>query len=121
MPPGLERIDRIVVMENHDAAYHVWRGAGAKQRILVHIDAHHDMWWVRDGNPITIADFICPALKEDLIREVFWVVREEAWDTAKARKPVVRHVKEIVKRYPKPHHRLKIDDGEISVQVLGKA
>ena len=33
-------------MENHDEAYHVWRQAGISQRVLVHVDAHHDMAWL---------------------------------------------------------------------------
>jgi tetratricopeptide (TPR) repeat protein len=120
-PRFLAPIEHVVRMENHDAAYRVWREAGVRQRILVHVDAHHDMWWVREGGLITIANFICPALKEDMIREVFWVVPEAAWETARARRPILRHLKAIVQGYPGPSPPLQIDDRQISAVVLGKS
>jgi tetratricopeptide (TPR) repeat protein len=107
-------------MENHDAAYHTWRDAGVRQRILVHIDAHHDMWGIKDGTPITIANFICPALKEDLVREVFWVVPDASWETARARGALFRHLKAIVKGYPGPSPRLKVANREMFAAVLGR-
>jgi len=71
---GVDPIDHIFLMENHDRAYHLWRGAGLRQRILVHVDAHHDMSWIDDCRSLSIANFICPALKENIVREVCWVV-----------------------------------------------
>src|SRR5262249_44075429 len=117
---GLEPVERVILMENHDAAYHVWREARVCQRILVHIDAHHDMWCVKDGTPITIANFIAPALKEDLIREVFWVVPDDSWQTTRTRRPILRHVRAIVKGYPRPSRCLRADDHKISAVVAGK-
>ena len=72
------------LMENHDGAYYIWRDLGVKDRILVHIDAHHDMWWAEDtkASLVTIANFICPALKEGIVREVFWVVPDATWAVA---------------------------------------
>jgi tetratricopeptide (TPR) repeat protein len=107
-------------MENHDDAYRIWREAGLPRCILVHIDAHHDMWWVPDGDPVTIANFICPALKEDMVREVFWVVPDAAWETASARRPILRHVRAIVKGYPGHSPRLQIERRQITAVVLGK-
>src|SRR5438445_266451 len=52
-------------MENHDQAFYVWRDAGVRQRTLVHIDAHPDMWWF-DKGPRTIGNFICTPLRQDL-------------------------------------------------------
>jgi Flp pilus assembly protein TadD len=96
-PLGL--VERIVVMENHDAAYQVWREAGVKQRILVHVDAHHDMWRIKKGDRITIANFLCAALEEDIVREIFWVVPDETWNTPRTRRPILRHLKAIAKSY----------------------
>ena len=31
-------------IEQHDGAYAIWRDAGVKSRVLVHIDAHHDLY-----------------------------------------------------------------------------
>ena len=52
---GIDPVERVFVMENHDEAYHIWRRANVKDRILVHIDAHHDMWWIPDDAPVTTA------------------------------------------------------------------
>jgi hypothetical protein len=86
-------------MENHDRAFHVWRDSGFKQKILVHIDAHHDMWWAPDGIPATIANFICPTLKQEIAREIFWVVPDRTWDLAKSRRAVLHHLRAILKSY----------------------
>jgi tetratricopeptide (TPR) repeat protein len=97
---GVETPDRVFLIENHDEAYYVWRDAGARKRTLVHVDAHHDMWWTDDDTAITIANFICPALKQDMLQEVFWVVPDATFQDAKGRKPVLQHLKWIRKRYP---------------------
>lgn len=67
-------------MENHDQSYHLWRDAAFKDRILVHIDAHHDMWWFDDNRSLTIANFVCLALRERIVREVYWVVPDATWE-----------------------------------------
>ena len=97
---GIESIESVFVMENHDEAYRIWRDAGVRQATLVHVDAHHDMWWNPEPNSLTIADFICPALKDDLIRQVFWVVPDRTWERRKSRKAVLRHLREVVAGYP---------------------
>jgi tetratricopeptide (TPR) repeat protein len=117
---GLDPVDRVFKVENHDQAYHIWRDAGVKQRILVHIDAHHDMWWIPDLKPLTIANFICPALRKDLVRQVYWVVPDGTWETATGRKAVLRHVEKIVKKYPGRVGSPKIENNQISTLVLGK-
>jgi len=117
---GLDPVDRVVLMEDHDQAYYTWRDAGVKQRTLIHIDAHHDMWWVKDKAPITIADFICPALREDMVREVFWVVPDATWDAARGRRAILRHLKKIARKYPAASGAPKVGHDEISVIVLGK-
>lgn len=116
---GIEPAARIVVMENHDEAYYVWHDAGAKNRVLVHIDAHHDMWWTGNDAPITIADFICPALKEDLVGELYWIVPDATFESARSRKPVLRHLKEILKQYPASVAPV-IEADQIISSVLGK-
>lgn len=117
---GLDSFDLVFTMENHDDAYRIWRDAGVKQKILIHIDAHHDMWWVTDGNSITIANFICQALKDDIIREIYWVVPDPTWETSRSRRPVLRHVRGIAKSYPGVRHSIQVDTNQISTVVLGK-
>ena len=55
---GLDPVERVFLMENHDQAFRVWRDAGSANKILIHIDAHHDMWWAADLESLTIASFI---------------------------------------------------------------
>lgn len=117
---GLDSFDRVFTMENHDDAYRIWRDAGVKQKILIHIDAHHDMWWVTDGNSITIANFICQALKDDIIREILWVVPDSTWETPQSRRPILRHVRKIFESYPGGRNDLKVETNQISTVVLGK-
>lgn len=117
---GLDPIGRVFVMENHDEAYRVWRDAGVQQRILIHIDAHHDMWWIEDSDLISIANFICPALKEDMVREVFWVVPDQTWESARRRKAVLTHIRRITTKYPGGSHPVQVGNNQISTVVLGK-
>ena len=86
-------------MENHDQAYHIWRNSAVKQKILIHIDAHHDIGLIRKGVQLTIANFICKALEEGIVKEVFWVVPDKSWETRKTRKPVLSHLKSLARRY----------------------
>lgn len=110
----------VFVMENHDEAYRVWRQAGVRRRVLVHIDAHHDMWWKSDATPVHIANFLCPALREDLVRELYWVVPDASWQTPRARRAILRHLREITKDYPGRRQPVRLDGNQASTQVLGK-
>ena len=92
-----EYAGQIFVIENHDEAFHIWRRSGQKGRILVHVDAHHDMWWIPDEAPITIANFICPAIKNDMVREVIWVVPDATWASSDNREALLRHLRKIVR------------------------
>ena len=51
---GIESIENIVMMEDHNQAYLAWKEAGLKRRILVHIDAHIDFAWIADRDPLEI-------------------------------------------------------------------
>ena len=85
-------------MENHDRAYHVWREAGVRGRTLVHVDAHHDMWWLPEKSAVTIANYVCPALREGLVRRVFWVVPDATFETSEGRRTIGRFLKRIASR-----------------------
>ena len=117
---GVEPARHVSLMENHDQAYYIWRDAGVKQRVLVHVDAHHDMWWIEDKATITIASFICPALKEDLVREVIWVVPDATFESAKSRKAVLKHLKRILRKYPAASRAPVVEEHRVSATVLGK-
>jgi len=118
-PVGTDPARHVFSIENHDAAYYIWRDAGVKQRVLVHVDAHHDMWWIEDKVVITIANFICPALKEGLLREVFWVVPDATFKSAQSKKPVLKHLRAILQGYPGASAPV-IEEHRITASVLGK-
>lgn len=111
---GVDPIQQLHLMENHDQSYHLWRDAGFRNRILVHIDAHHDMWWLEDRRFLTIANFVCPALREQIVREVYWVVPDGTWENPAGRKALGGHLKAILRTYPGnlagtqwEHHRVR--------------
>jgi tetratricopeptide (TPR) repeat protein len=117
---GVDPVERLYLGENHDEAYYVWRDAGVKQKTLVHIDAHHDMWWLKDNDLVTIANFIAPALKEGIVSRVFWVVPDATWESARARRPVAKHLRKILKKYPESSRRARFEDGRMEARVLDK-
>ncbi len=117
---GKEPLDRVYLMENHDQAYYTWRERGVKNRVLVHIDAHHDMWWIPERGSITIANFIYAALRDDCVRELFWVVPDPTWERSKTREPILHHLKTLGKKYPGGARPIQIGDRQISTILLGK-
>lgn len=98
--PRSELDPDIFLMENHDEAYRVWREAEVRDKILVHIDAHDDLLWSPDHDSINIGNFICPALKEGMVREVLWVVPDQTWEDASSRRTLVRCLHKISAKYP---------------------
>lgn len=106
-------------VENHDEAYSLWRERGFRNRVLVHIDAHHDMWWTSESNSLTIANFICPALQERIVRELYWVVPDATWNTKEGRAALRTHVRMIQRGYPENARSLEEEDARIRTTVLG--
>lgn len=117
---GLGSPDPIVVMENHDAAYGVWRAAGFQNKVLVHIDAHDDLSWAPDPGSLNIGNFISLALKEGIIRAVFWVVPDQTWESLRTRKPLLRRLKQLTAEFPGPTSPLTVEAEEISLTLLDK-
>jgi tetratricopeptide (TPR) repeat protein len=117
---GVDPLDNLHVMENHDQAWHIWREAGVKRRVLVHVDAHHDMWWIDDNRYITIANFICPALKEDVVREMYWIVPDGTLKSPVGRSSILKQVKSVVKGYKGDLRRIEVTPTSITVPVIGK-
>jgi tetratricopeptide (TPR) repeat protein len=106
-------------IENHDQAYLLWRGRGLHNRVLVHVDAHHDMWWTSDSASLTIANFICPALREGIVRELYWVVPDATWQTKAGRAALQAHLRMIRREYPEKAAPLQIEGDRIRTVVLG--
>ena len=118
--PELDSSAPIVVRENHDEAYGVWRAAGFREKILVHIDAHDDLAWARDAGALDIGNFISLALKEGIIREVFWVVPDQTWESSKTRQPLLRRLKRLTTEFPGASRLLKVEEAQISLTLLDK-
>jgi tetratricopeptide (TPR) repeat protein len=113
--------DRILKFENHDQAYYLWRDRCLSERILLHIDAHHDMYgtWPGENLSITIANFILPALQENVVREVVWAVPDETWMGRIGRNDICRAIKNLRRNGiadSKVHER----GTSISTTALGK-
>ncbi len=100
MRVGLEPIDACFVFENHDEALEIWRREGVRRRTLVHIDAHHDFWLRPPDGPVTIANFVSQAVREDLVGDIYWVVPDRSWDSLSSRRAVERHLKKIAEDEP---------------------
>jgi len=116
---GLDPIQLVHLMENHDQSYHLWREAALRDRILVHIDAHHDMWWIDDNRSLTIANFVCQALRERIVREVYWVVPDGTWEHPAGLKAIGNHLKEILRSYPGTPADTQWEPHRVRTSVLG--
>jgi tetratricopeptide (TPR) repeat protein len=110
----------IFLLENHDEAFYIWQNAKVTHRVLVHIDAHHDMWWINDNATITIANFICPALKQDFVSEVIWVVPYATFANSNNTRSLVAQVNALLKDYPIKSRTLVKTGDRIIGSILGK-
>ncbi len=113
-------LSRIFRFENHDQALSIWRDSGCVNRVLVHVDAHHDMWWVPPSQIPTIANFISPALHDGLIREVYWVVPDRSWESAESRRQILLHLYRIQEQFPGGRQHIEIRRDRISTTLLSK-
>jgi Tfp pilus assembly protein PilF len=109
----------VVLMENHDQALEVWRQGVGTARTLVHVDAHHDMSWVAEGGEVNIANFICQALRDGLVQEVFWVVPDPTWQAAKSRRRLYGHIRRLARAYSGNRSRVSDEGGRLSASLLG--
>lgn len=106
-------------IDNHDEAYLLWREHGFRKRVLVHVDAHHDMWWTADSTSLTIANFLCPALRDGIVRELYWVVPDDTWQTKSGRGALHAHLRMIQRGYPEKAAPVYVEDSRIRTTVLG--
>jgi tetratricopeptide (TPR) repeat protein len=114
-------------IEQHDGAYAIWRNAGAKSRVLVHIDAHHDLYgcWFDKTRPgetarLSIANFIYAALAEGLVREVIWVVPDETWATKAGRDDIVKALRRMDQTPSATKPRINVGSDRITGMALGR-
>lgn len=115
-------------VENHDGAYTVWRDAGVALRVLVHVDAHHDMYgrWIDRKDPkersrINIANFVYAALEDELAREVIWVVPDPTWATPAGRRDIARELKSLDQGAGRTKPAIRVERDRITGTVLGRS
>lgn len=53
---GIEPIENVVMMEDHNEAYFTWDKMGKRNKILLHIDAHIDFSWIDIKDPHQILE-----------------------------------------------------------------
>ena len=99
---GVDPIPAVHLFENHSSSLIVWRRAGLSDRVLVHLDGHSDVDWLPDATIAKIAEadpaelaglalhpyrldgtthrrfaiwnWIYPAARLGIVRELIWVV-----------------------------------------------
>ena len=118
---GVDPIDRVLVFDNHDAAYHAWHDGGVKGRTLIHIDAHHDMWRPVRPGAITIANFVSAAWSERLVDHVIWVIPDRSWESAHTRRIIQEHVRLIARGHSEIPRSPRIEDRQIVANVGGQS
>lgn len=116
--PARDAPPDVHLFENHAHALTVWRTAGVKDRIVVHVDGHSDLDWLPDAaierfastpadglarleahpyaldgetyRSIGIWNFLYPAHRLGVVREVVWVVPDGTLADEAARGALVR-------------------------------
>lgn len=122
LPPVLARGKRgcgTFVMENHDEAYSIWRRSSHQRRTLVHVDAHHDMWWITDPKCMTIANFISIAIQHEIVERMYWVVPDASW-TGSNRDHLVSHLRELLNTYPNSSRSIVLEPTSASLVIYGR-
>jgi Flp pilus assembly protein TadD len=107
----------IVMMEDHDGAYHAWKRAGARQRVLVHIDGHLDWAWMPDKQPSEL-------LAAPTLRDVDAMLREPwLWNVSARRPSELMHIGNYINPALRDgmvrHFYWVVPDVEFDTQRLG--
>ncbi len=121
---GVEPIDPLV-MEDHSDSFLAWREAKIQNRIIVHIDSHIDIEWISDpdlkristaqtkeklrqlqldplhpeerrSKPLTIMNYLYPAMKEKMAKELYWVLPDSFMEGGSVLNQFKEHLVETV-------------------------
>jgi tetratricopeptide (TPR) repeat protein len=139
----------ITMMEDHDRAYQSWKGLAVRGRILVHVDAHIDFGWIpemdldeigSDGkdlskapevntllNPflksrkkmVNIGNYICPAIREGMVKKFYWVVPDQSWKSAQGLRYIIKQLKQILRINGCGNGKLVRYADHLSCRILG--
>jgi hypothetical protein len=112
----------IHLMEDHDSALEIWRGAGVRGQTLVHYDGHLDFYWIKpgpEGESVHIGNFIEPAIREGIVSRFYWVVPDPYWKSALERRRVAKTLRTLLARAPVDVSALREEGGHFCFDVYG--
>ena len=117
---GQDPVPRVHLFENNSSALIAWRRAGVRERILVHLDGHGDLDWLPEETIVRLAaatpeeledlelhpysvegdtldrfgiwNFIYPASRMGIVREMIWVVPDGTLGSLAAAQSLVREL-----------------------------
>lgn len=107
------------LFENHDQALAAWRQSGLRGRVLVHVDAHPDLNAIAPGDAVTIANFVSAAVREGMIREIFWVIPDASWSHGESRAAVIGQVRRLMRKHGPPFTKLEADACRVRARLAG--
>lgn len=87
---------KVFLVEDHDEAYHYWKRLKIKDKTVVHIDAHIDFRWLQDLTQVHICNYLHPAIKEGMIKELYWVVPTPILNSATDREYLTKWLSENI-------------------------
>ena len=146
---GVEPIPRVHLFENHSSALMAWRDADVRDRVVVHLDGHADFDWLPDETIARLAaaepgrlgeyevhpyamddrtlagfsiwNFIYPAVRLGMVRELIWVVPDGTLSDDTAARKLVRErlVYKMQMISLDEARQLRITNGVIRGQILG--
>lgn len=107
-----------VLVENHDGALHVWRRLGLTSCTVVHVDAHHDLTWIDPQHDVlTIANYLCQAIRDGIARDVIWVVPDGSWTTREARGMLRAAIRNLIRTHGGSRARLHEEPRRFSTSI----
>ena len=137
-------------MEDHDKAYFAWKERGVCDKILVHVDAHIDFGWIPEMdleeigargidlskpakdrpllNPflksrrkmVNIGNYICPAIREGMVKKFYWVVPQQSWQSAQGQRHIIKQLQQILKIKRYAGGKLSRYADHLSCRILGR-
>ncbi len=145
---GVEPVAEVHLFESNSSALIAWRRADVRDRVLVHLDGHADLDWLpdetmarlaaaqptellndqihpyaMDGSDLAgfgVANFIYPAARMGIVRELVWVVPDGSLrDRTAAQRLIHGAIIREVQMVPVEEARsLRFEDGVVRGQIL---
>jgi tetratricopeptide (TPR) repeat protein len=138
-----------VMMEDHSDSFIAWRRAKVKQRTVVHIDGHIDLEWISDSDlkrifaarteaeikrlqldplhfeerslrPLTIMNYLYPAIREGMIKALYWALPDALLTGDSLLKQFKDHLVETLGRVSiEDLESFKVQKGVIKGKIYG--